>query len=356
LTTNPANDAKPTLMDRSPDLANQPESLPEATDPLVAFYGHPGPYVSVYLAIVSDPDDTALSLAQRWPKIRETLESNGAKTLSLDAVEVAVLAPPPEDVAAVAVLAAADGAMVTEYGLEPPKHDYFVVDVLPHAGPLLEWRQRRVPHLVVVADEKGIDIAAFGTKQFTQVVTHSGSLDALTQPIVAAATLLSAKLIILSGPSSITRRMAYDLHQQAPIDCRIVAEQEAEDVGELADAVVRHVSDASARTTVGFLRELRFMASHGAAVDGTEDTVAALRSGEADVLLIHDDPSDQRKVWIGPAGNELSLAPRDDLSSQARLVDAAIRAAVTGGGRVHIIPTTGHRGPDDNTAALTSRP
>ena len=138
-----------------------------------------------------------------------------------------------------------------------------------------------------------------------------------------------------------------------PIECRVVAEPGAATPDELADATVRHLSDAAARATVGYLRELRFLASHHAAVDGTADTIAALRAGEADVLLIHDDPDDQRRIWTSPNPQDLSLESRPDHPINARLVDAAIRAAITTNTTVHIIPTTGPNGPDDNTAALS---
>ncbi len=330
--------------------------LPEAVtaaDRLRLLYDHPGPYVSVYLATRPHLDDSDARTTTRWSALRSDLESQGAEPKTLAAIDARLALPAPDDAAAVAVLAAADATTVVDYGQEPPSVDTATIDALPYAAPLLEWHQRRVPHLVVTIDDTGADIATFGPDRYTRLDSIDGATHDLATPIAAVAESTHARLILVDGHPFATRRLADELAKVVPFGCRVVAEPGPASVDDLADAAVRHVSDTAARTTVGFLRELRFLASHSAAVDGTADTIAALREQRADVLLIHDDPADQRRIWIGEEPQHLSLESRPGYDRHARLVDAAIRAAVMTDSTVHIIPTTGATGPEDNTAVLS---
>ncbi len=118
-----------------------------------------------------------------------------------------------------------------------------------------------------------------------------------------------------------------------------------------AEQTVRLAADTAARATVHRLRTHKFLRTHDAAVDGTADTVAALAEGTAEWILVHDDPNDQRRLWIGSEPNELSLEQRSGYE-QARLVDATIRSAVLQDIGVHIIPSTGAGGPDEDIAAI----
>jgi hypothetical protein len=284
--------------------------------------------------------------------MRRDLESQGVATAVLDAIDARLALPAPEDSAAIAVIVASDATTVVDYGQEPPRSDVAVADTLPYVAPLLEWDQRRVPHLVVTIDEAGADIATFGPDRYSRLDTVAGALPDIVQPVADLAEAIHCGLIVVAGDPFLSRRVAADLLTVVPIGCRVVAEPDANDVDELTDVTVRHVSDMAARATVGYLRELRYLAAHHSAVDGTADTIAALRARSADVLLIHDDPGDQRRVWIGPEPHQISLERRIDHPTHARLIDAAIRAAIAADAIVHIIPTTGDLGPDDNTAAL----
>ena len=323
-----------------------------ATDRLRLLYSKPGPYTSVYLATRPLLPDSEGDITRRWETLRRDLETQCAEPEVLRAIDARLALPTPDDAAAIGVLAAADATTVVDYGLEPPRVDVATVDVLPYAAPLLEWDQRRVPHLVVTIDSRGADIATFGPDRFSRLDTIEGGADLITEAIETLAETTHTQLIVLAGDPPLARLVAEQLVVSVPVDCRIVAEPEAKTVDDLADATVRHVSDSAARVTVGYLRELRYLVSHQSAVDGTADTIAALRARAADVLLIHDDPDDQRRVWIGTEPHQLSLESRTGYDQHARLVDAAIRAAITTGAKVHIIPTTGPRGPEDDAAAL----
>lgn len=333
------------------DKANRPDAVSGAQK-LRWLYAHPGPYTTVYLARRPLMRDGEADTERRWGRLRKDLEAQCAPPEALAAIEARLALPAPPDTSAVAVLAAADGTTVVEHGQDAPRADLAVVDELPYAAPLLEWHQRRIPHLVVTIDDDGADIATFGPDHYTRIDSVDGQAADIAGPTLSLIDAVGAELVVVAGPRFATRRLAEDLAGAVSVSCRVVAEPDPESVDDLADAAVRHVADVAARATVGLLRELRYLASHHSAVDGTADTVAALREGRADVLLIHDDPVDQRRIWIGPEPTDLSLESRPGWADHGRLVDAAIRAAVVQGIAVHIIPSTGPQGPDDNTAAL----
>lgn len=330
-----------------------------AEDLVNLIYRHPGPYTSVYMAhaaahaadVLPGSHDPA---ATRWQELRLDLEMAGAPDAALAAIEARLALPAPEHTAAVAVLAAADGTTVVDHGMEPPRHDYAIVDTLPYVSPLLEWHQRRVAHLVVTTDAHSTDVASFGVQHDAHHERLHGLPLSHVDTIAERAATVVAELVIVTGPPAISSQLAARLREQLPRQCRVAAEPDPDlTPDELAEHAVRLVSDAAARTTVGLLRELR-NAPDGRAVDGTSDTIDALRRGTVDVLVIHDDPNDQRRVWIGDDPRDLFLdVPSRSHGRHARLVDAAIRSAILQGARVHIIPSTGRTGPADDTAALT---
>ncbi len=322
-----------------------------ATDLLLSIYQHPGPYTTVYLAtrpLMAMPDTY-----DRWKELRADLETQCAPLDALKAIEARLGLPGPDDAAAIAVIAAADGATVVDYGLEPPANDYGVVDELPHSGPLMEWSQRTIPHLVVTVDDDGADIALFGANHYERLDTIQGNGPGLVGHIRDRQLEIAARLILVVGSTSMAGALADQIRLAVPMECRIVIESSDTTPEDLADATVRHVADTTARATVRLLRERRFLDAHDAAVDGAAETVEALALGSADILLVHDDPDDQRRCWIGKRPFDLSLDITRRTDRQARLVDAVIWSALRQGVAVHIIPSTGPTGPRDNTAAIT---
>lgn len=343
-----AGSAGTILVDDPAELAIPVPLAITAADRLKALYEQPGPFVSVYLATESRPG----SLLENWVRTRKRLEREGATAAALDAVEQRFSAPMPEDVAGIGVLAAANGETVTDHGLEPPSYDVAVVDTLPYAGPMLEWQQRRLPHLVVTVDDDGADVVVFGLDHHTQISSYIGHVDRVVRPILVTADRTRAELIVLAGAEIKTRALADSLAPMLPVGCRIAQVNDAIDADDLAEKTVRLVSDATARATVDHLQDQRFLIGHNGAVDGVPDTIQALSAAIVDRLLIHDDPADRRRLWIGSDKTALSLTEVENWQD-ARLIDATIRSAILQDVPVRIIPPTGKTGPDDDTAALT---
>jgi hypothetical protein len=325
-------------------------------------YRAPGPYVTVYLT-ETGVGPTVTANDDYWQQLRSDLVEQGAGDDALAAIEARLQLPRSGDIAGIGVIAAADGTTTVATALDPPHHDLAVVDTLPYAAPMLEWDQRSVPHVVVTVDRPdpdvtaerggevlGGDVVAFGADRYTSLESARGEADDLAELVRHQVEAVDAKLVVVDGLPAATQPLLHALATALPIETRVV-QVEATDATDLADQTVRYAADAAARVTVRRLRTHKFLRTHDAAVDGTADTIASLAEGTAGWILVHDDPDDQRRLWIGSEPNELSLEPKSDYE-QARLVDAAIRSAVLQDVGVHIIPSTGAGGPDEDIAAI----
>ncbi len=225
------------------------------------------------------------------------------------------------------------------------------MDSLPYVAPLLEWDQRRVPHVVVTADGEGADVTTFDADHHNETRTYTNGIHGLVDAIVDQARSIRARLIVVAGEPQYRQPLLEGVATHVPVTCRVVGEEPAP-AADLADTVVRLVSDTIARTTVEHLRDYRFLRTHEAAADGVDATVNALIDGSAELVLIHDDPDDQRRLWVGTGPGELSFDLVDGYT-QARLNDAIIRSAVLQDIEVYIIPSTGVTGPEEDTGAFT---
>lgn len=320
-------------------------------DRLRSIYRSDGPFSTVYLAAGDSPHDA-------WAAVRPDLIEQGAGEKAIRAIEARLGLPAPEHTAGHCLIAAADGTTIVDHAADPPHYDLAFVDTLPYSAPLLEWDQRRVAHVVVTVGDDGADITSFDVNHRTEITVHSdesagpGPAHGLADAVAEVCDGISARLVVVAGPEGMIGSVAEALVARLPLTCRVVKES-VDNLDELVDLVIRHVSDTVARTTVEHLRDHRFLRTHEAAVDGINDTIAALAGGAAERILIHDDPADQRRLWVGPGPTDLSLTQTGNFV-QARLNDALIRSAVLQGADVYIIPSTGETGPDEDTAAFTS--
>src|SRR3954453_3812899 len=134
-----------------------------------------GPFVTVYLTTEATIDNAQQRSTQRWKTLRADLVEQGAP------VEVLATIDPLVGDAhlrgqCLAVVAAADGDPLVEHRPDPPASDVGRWGPLPVFGPLLEWHQQSVPHVTVVIDRLGADLAVFGPLQ-RESVTHVGDSD-----------------------------------------------------------------------------------------------------------------------------------------------------------------------------------
>ncbi|HUR50269.1 MAG TPA: hypothetical protein VMY88_12180, partial [Acidimicrobiales bacterium] len=123
-------------------------------------FARPGPVLTLYLETAPGANAAQLS-QQKWQAIRRDLEETGATPEALDAVE-ALVPDAHTQGQCLSVVVAADGR-VLHHGNhpDPPQRDLGRWAELPSLLPVLEWRQNRPPHIVVLTDRTGADIFVF---------------------------------------------------------------------------------------------------------------------------------------------------------------------------------------------------
>lgn len=301
-----------------------------------------GPVISCYL---DRGRGDALVDSAEWQDERRRLIAAGATEAALDAAEARMALPVPEDVSGQAIFVSPDGSTVGEFGADPPRWDLVRFDSLAYVAPMMEWHQMRIPHLVVVVGEDVTEILSFPVADEPTIHPVNGGREETTRRCRALIAETGASLVVISGAEEVARDLFQRLVEALPVSTR-VRRHDGDDA--LADAVVREVADLSASTTVELLREFRFHRSHGDAAEGVGEVVAALATGEYDVLLLHDDPEDPRRAWFGPGAFDIGSAEASGLASEGRLVDVCIRCALRQGKQVRVIPSTGDAGPADD--------
>lgn len=122
---------------------------------------HPGPFASIYIETVSDTEDAAHQQRLRSRAVRKALDGDGADSAVLDAVERGLSDPPPGH-AGQAVIADADGVLLTEALPEPPARTTVRLSSMPYLLPLLQSRSPALAHVVAVVDDRGADLYTEG--------------------------------------------------------------------------------------------------------------------------------------------------------------------------------------------------
>lgn len=322
-------------------------TTPRIFHDLTTFYARPGPFVSYYGPVSAD--------APGLGDLRDQAGRAGASPEALDAVEARLELPVHGDMQGRAVLAASDGHTLVDIAHEGPDHPVVFVDTLPYVAPLLEWDQWRVPHLLVVASDDVVEQISFVPGAESEVRPLGDDPDAAGVEVARLVREQPVDLVLIGGSAGPAEQMVRRLVGVLPTETE-VQNLTADPVGDLAEAAVRAVADKVARSTVATLREFRFLQAHDSAHEGTSATVAALAAGRGDLVLVHDDPTDERRAWFGPRPTDIALRPTSSCPDSGRLVDVVIRAAVLQGIGVRVIPSTGPDGPDENLGLLERDP
>jgi hypothetical protein len=352
-------------------------SRPDVPD-IAAVFDAPGPFVTVYLGTEPAVEHAAQQSGLRWKTLRKQLEADGAPEAALEAIDPLVPDAHHEG-RTLAVVANATGALLVHHEPEPPTRDFGRLSSLPSVGPLLEWAQGALTHLVVLADRAGADIVVStpGGKDEVQTVglpsgdqphlrkTHPGGWsqrryqtraenlwDRNAKEVADQVTGLvdehDVRLVLVAGDVRALEKLRQHLPERVAGLVREIEGGRAPgtDLDELADEVVKLVATTVAEDSVALLRTFKQeRGQHDLATDGVAATLAALASAQVDTLLVHDDPDDTRTAWFGPGPGmvaEDSQTLRDlgvDRPEEGRLVDVAIRAAFTTGASVRIIPS-----------------
>jgi hypothetical protein len=346
-----------------------------------------GPVLSLYLTTEGDVENAAQLSERRWRNVRRELSERGADPSALERVDPLV-ADAHTNGRCLAVFASEDSLWHVEHGPDEPPNDIGWWDALPRLGQLVRWRQDSPPYVVVVTDRRGADLTivrrhgsprevsfdpdddlpirksapgGWSQRRYQQRADNTWETHArqIAEQVEHASDQVGAEIVLVGGDGRAVELLEAELPDRLT---RLVEEipggRSADGSEQLADdAVHRWEMTAAARTTVALIE--RFRAERGQqdrAADGTAETFAALRRGQAQVLLLHDDWDDDRRAWFG---REPGLVATDEAELRelgatdvrsGRWADVAIRAALQTSAGVWIVPSAG--GPTDGIGAI----
>jgi Bacterial archaeo-eukaryotic release factor family 2 len=344
-----------------------------------------GPFVSIYMATEGDVEQAAELVALRWKNLRGDLREEGVPEATLAAIDPLVEGSHAAG-ATLAVIAAVDGVRYSNSLPAPPPRDAVVRHgALPDVLPLLAAAQSAVPHVAVLTDRTGADIAARfvdGGARSERVegrdspFIHKPQAGGWSQPryhhraealwesnageVADALTRLVDQVRPRFVAAAGDVRAVQLLREQAPKRVRellrvVGGEHHALDA--VFAAADRLVAETVQADTERMLAEER--AQPGRAVEGAAATLEALARGQAATLLVAGPwPEDRRTAWFGPAPTDVA-GDRDALAAlgvatpvEGRLVDVAVRAALGTGARVRVVEPDHPDGPREGIGAL----
>jgi hypothetical protein len=332
-------------------------------------YERRGPWVSVYLdatrATANGDDEVGL----RWQALRATLLEQGAETATVDAVADAVQQHPyrPGDYGLAVFATAGEVALIEELSA-PPSPDEAYSAPLPHVMPLLVQRGNDVPYVRVLADRTGADlesvsaggvprrrtvtggarfplrkvhVGGWSHRHYLQAAEESWKRNATDVAAVTAdlAAAVGAEVIVIGGDVRAVQMLTGRLPRRwadRVVRTDAGSRHAGADEDALDDVTVQAIADLADRQTRDVID--RYEAQHAAGVAGTglADVVTRLQRGQADTVLLVDDPSSTDTLWVDLDDPTL-VATDEELLRQSGVTeprrvraDAALVRAIAG--------------------------
>jgi peptide subunit release factor 1 (eRF1) len=347
-----------------------------------------GPFVSLYLATERDVEQAAERVALRWKNVRGGLLRDGVPEATVAAIDPLV-GDGRTAGSTLAVIAAVDGVRYSTSLPEPPPRDAIVRHgALPDLLPLLAAAQAAVPHVAVLTDRTGADIAARvadGSERGERVegrdspYIHKPQAGGWSQPryhhraealwesnageVAEALTRLVDRVRPRFVAAAGDVRALQLLREQAPKRVRELIQVVGGEYASLdavfaaAEKLVAEAVDADADALLARFAEER--AQRDQAADGAEATLAALSRSQVGTLLVAGlFLDDERTAWFGPAPTDVGVDPAAlaalgvDDRQEGRLVDVAVRAALGTGATVRVVDPDRQAAPRDGLGAL----
>jgi hypothetical protein len=352
-----------------------------------------GPFTSVYMDTEGDVEQAADRVALRWKNLRGSMLAAGVPVATVAAIDPLVEGSYMAG-ATLAVIAAVDGPRYAANLPDPPPRDTLLRHgALPDVVPLLAAAQAAVPHVAVLTDRTGADMAARGVADeaaraervegrvtphlhkpqaggWSQPRFHHRA-EAIWESNASEVADALARLVDQVRPRFVAAagdvRALQLLREQAPKRVRELLCVVGGELGALeavfaeADKLAAATVEADNRALLDRFAEELGQAATGAeggaqAVEGAAATLAALARGQVATLLLTGlFLDDERTVWFGPAPTDVA-ADRDALVGlgvpgpvEGRLVDVAVRAALGTGAEVRVLD------PADETRSAEGR-
>ena len=346
-----------------------------------------GPFLSLYLAAGGDVENAASRLDLRWKSTRGDLQEQEVPIGVLEAVDPLVEGGHTAG-ETLAVIVSVDGAAYATGLPTPPVRDVLARwAAVPYVLPLLAHAQSQFPYVVVLASRASAEIVARSPdgERTEQVEGEQGPhlhrsapggwsqprhqhraeviwernasevADVLTRIVddvrprfVAAAGDVRALQLLRDESPKRVRELLQVVGGELPS-----VDQVLDKAAELVEEEARRDTDALRER---FAQE-RGRGPGGLAAEGAEATLAALARSQVQVLLVADDPDDERRAWFGAMPQQLALdretveAIGEPTPVEGRLPDVAVRAALGSSADVHVLAPD-DAGPQDGLGAV----
>jgi hypothetical protein len=351
---------------------------------LAVLFEAAGPFLSLYLAAGGDVENAAARLELRWKNTRGDLQEREVPVGVLEAADPLVEGGHTAG-EALAVIVPVDGAA---YGrgmaTRPVREVVARWGALPYVLPLLAEAQAQVPFVAVLASRASAEIVArLPDGERSEHVEgergphlHRSAPGGWSQPRyqhraeviwernagevaeVLARTVDQVRPRFVAAAGDV--RALQFLRDESPKRVRellrvVGGELPAMDqvLDRAADLVGDEVRAGAEAVGERFAQE-RGRGPGGLAAEGAEATLAR---SQVEVLLVADDPDDERTAWFGAAPQQVAMdrATVQDMGEpmpvEGRLADVAVRAALGTSADVHVVDPGGAE-PGDGLGAL----
>lgn len=336
---------------------------------LVFLYRAATPLVSVYLDTTGTVADVPPPVRLRWKSTRRELAGTGAPEAALAAIDPLVNdADPSGDT--LAVIANREGLLLLAHLPDAPMRDVARCGALPAVVPLLAWRQRQFPYVVVATDRLGAELLAVvpaGPDQAVRVegeelhITRSApggwsqrrfqqraenrwqqNAGAVAEALTRLVDDVRPRLVVVTGDVRATQF----LRDQVPSRVGELLQVVDGEYGSLDAALAKaaplldllEARDTTA-TLTAFGREL---GQADRAANGPAATLQALANAQVSTLLLQPGAI-TGDAWFGPSPAQIALDPQAlqavgvGTPARAPLVDVALRAAAASGAAVRLL-------------------
>ncbi len=288
-----------------------------------------------------------------WRNAHRLLAQAGWPSARLEALDELVATIRHDDAATVVIVQDAHGRTFVELSTLPVDAAQVTVGDAPALVPVIERRQRTLPHIVVVADRAGADIVAVHAGEPVETLVVEGDTEFIhrshpggwsqhrfqqraentwernADDVVAAVQAIAQRtgpvLIAVAGEVRATSLIMKGL-ELVPLaghpEVRLLA---AGDPSGIADEVEQALADLHARLVLGVVQSIR---SSPTAITRADDVMAALQDGRVGLLLVSE------RAVAGGADADRSGVRRPTT------VDTAVMRALATSASVLVAPRT----------------
>ena len=341
-----------------------------------------GPFATVCADVTHNTENADTVVELRVRAATEQLTEQGAPDPVAEAVRSRLLETNDGGEAGTlkgrALVVAADGTVVLDEALvEAPMREIAEWSPQPNLLPLLRQLPGRVPHIVVIADRVGADIAYMGSAHeveeektvdgdtfHMQKVKVGGwahntymhtaenqwveNADRVAADITSMARRLSPRFVLLAGDVR-ARQILTDRASAVWSDLVVTMDEGGRAAGADREPVERRmtelVAEHEARECAEVLEQIQAAGAHGLAVTGAAPVVEALRKGQVETLVLADDQPDDATLLVGNEPLELAVDQHDmdALGTHGTVVPAdraLLAAAVASSAAVVVVPSS----------------